>query len=76
MLSIDRFSFVAGLIAGLIVAWALSQVLGWLRAAFKPPSDKPFSQRLASSVRKLAASLLVLLTLVAMAYLVYTIVFK
>ena len=68
--------FILGLVVGLIVAWALGQVVGWLRGAFKPPTDKSFGQRLASSVRKLAASLLVLLTLAAMAYLVYTIVFK
>ena len=68
--------FVLGLVVGLIVAWALGHVMGWLKGAFKPPSDKSFGQRLASSVRKLAASLLVLLTLATMAYLVYTIVFK
>jgi hypothetical protein len=33
-------------------------------------------QKVASGVRKLVASLLVLLTLVAMGYIVYTIVFK
>jgi len=68
--------FILGLVVGLIVAWALGHVMGWLKGAFKPPSDKSFGQRLASSVRKLAASLLVLLTLATMAYLVYTIVFK
>ena len=68
--------FILGVVVGLIVAWALGLVMGWLKGAFKPPSDKSFGQRLASSVRKLAASLLVLLTLVATAYLVYTIVFK
>ena len=72
----NRGWFILGLAVGLIVAWALGQVIGWLRGAFKPPEGKSFGQRLASSVRKLAASLLVLLTLAAMAYLVYTIVFK
>ena len=68
--------FILGVVVGLIVAWALGQAMSWLKGAFKPPTGKPFGQRLASSVRKLAASLLVLLTLAAMAYLVYTIVFK
>jgi hypothetical protein len=76
MISIDRFSFITGLILGLVLAWTLSLVWGWLKGAFKPPSDKPLGQKVASSVRKLAASLLVLLALVAAAYIVYTLVFK
>lgn len=76
MISIDRFSFITGLILGLILAWALSLVWGWLKGAFKPPGDKPLGQKVASSIRKLAASLLVLLTLAAAAYIVYTFVFR
>ena len=73
---IDRVSFVAGLAVGLILAWTLVQVIGWLRGIFNPPSDKSLGQKVASGVRKLVASLLVLLTLVAMGYIVYTIVFR
>jgi uncharacterized membrane protein (UPF0136 family) len=73
---IDRVSFIAGLVVGLILAWALLQVVGWLRGVFKPPSDKSLGQKVASGVRRLVASLLVLLTLAAMGYIVYTIVFK
>jgi predicted PurR-regulated permease PerM len=73
---IDRVSFIAGLVVGLIFAWALSQVTGWLRGVFKPPDDKSLGQKVTSGLRKLVASLLVLLTLVAMGYIVYTIVFK
>jgi len=76
MISIDRFSFITGLILGLVLAWALSLVWGWLKGVFKPPSDKPFGQKVTSGVRKLAASLLVLLALVAAAYIVYTVAFK
>ena len=76
MFYIDRVSFVAGLVVGLILAWALVQVMGWLRGVFNPPSDKSLGQKVASGVRKLAASLLVLLTLAAMGYIVYTVVFK
>jgi len=65
MISIDRFSFIAGFILGLMLVWALSLVWGWLKGAFKPPGDKPLGQRVASSVRKLAASQLVFLALVA-----------
>ncbi len=68
--------FILGLVVGLIVAWVLGQVMGWLKGAFKPPTNESFGQRLASRVRKLAASLLVLLALAAVGYLVYTIVFK
>jgi len=71
-----RWWFILGLVVGLIVAWALGQVIGWLKGAFKPPNGPSLGQKLASSVRKLAASLLVLLTLAAMAYLVYTIMLK
>jgi hypothetical protein len=76
MISIDRFSFITGLSLGLILAWVLSLVWGWLKGAFRPPTDKPFGQKIASGIRKLAASLLVLLALVAAAYIVYTLVFK
>jgi hypothetical protein len=73
---IDRVSFVAGLVVGVILAWALVQVMGWLRGVFHPPSDQSLGQKVATGVRKLVASLLVLLTLVAMGYIVYTVVFK
>ena len=71
-----RWWFILGLVVGLIVAWALGQVSSWLKGAFQPPSGQSLGQKVASSVRKLVASLLVLLTLAAMVYLVYTIVFK
>jgi hypothetical protein len=76
MISIDRFSFIVGLILGLSLAWVLSLVWGWLKGAFKPPNDKPLGERVASSIRKLVSSLLVLLALVAAAYIVYTFVFR
>jgi type II secretory pathway component PulL len=76
MPQIDQFSFILGVIVALVIRWALARVWDWLTGIFKPSSDKPLGQKIAESVRKLIAALLVLAALTIMGYIVYSVWFK
>jgi hypothetical protein len=74
--SIDWISFGLGFAVAALLIWALLTIWGWLRPIFRPSSDKPFGQRLVSSVRRLFTGLLILGALAVIAYIMYSVLIK
>lgn len=73
---IDQFSFILGAIVTLITLWALSQVVGWFKGIFRPPSGMSIRQKIIGGLRRLIVALLILATLAMMGYIFYSVLIK
>ena len=76
MPDIDWFSFIAGFLAAAILGWIVAQVQAGLKRIFQPQSGKPLKQRLATTVRNLITTLLVVAVIVMAAYIAYMVLIK